>query len=121
LVYVDDFFITGNDITGIDALKLDLHAAFTIKDIELARYFLGLQIARSSQGTFLNQRKYLLDILQDVGTTGAKPTPFPLPKGLQLSSDTGIFFPIQPFTEGLLEGYCISLSLVQAFHIQCSV
>ena len=93
MVYVDDLLITSDDINGIATLKHDLHIAFTIKDPGLARYFLGLEIARSYQGTFLNQRKYILDILQDAGMTGAKPAPFPLPKGLHLSNDTGDILP----------------------------
>ena len=55
------------------------------KDLGLAHYFLGLEIFRSATGTFLNQRKYILDMLQDVGLTGAKPAKFPLPKGLKLT------------------------------------
>jgi len=89
LVYVDDLLITGNDIVGIAQIKRDLHVAFTIKDLGIARYFLGIEISRSSKGTFLNQRKYVLDILVDAGLTGAKPAKFPLSKGLKLSMDTG--------------------------------
>lgn len=93
MVYVDDLSIIGDDIKGIATLKHDLHTAFTIKDLGLGRYVLGLEIARSSQGTFVNQRKYILDILQDAGMIGAKPAPFPLPKGLHLSNDTGDILP----------------------------
>ena len=93
LVYVDDLLITGSDVLGIKQLKQDLHHAFTIKDLGLARYFLGLKICRSSTGTFLNQRKYVLDILSDTGLTGAKPAKFPLPKALRLSIDTGHVLP----------------------------
>jgi len=89
LVYVDDLLITGNDALGITALKSHLHSTFTIKDLGLARYFLGIEIARSVAGTVLNQRKYILDILQDAGLTGVKPAKFPLPKGLHLTVDTG--------------------------------
>ena len=74
---------------GINQLKQDLHHSFTIKDLGLARYFLGIEIFRSPIGTFLNQRKYVLDILSAAGLTGPKPTKFPLPKGLKLSIDTG--------------------------------
>ena len=52
LVYVDDLLITGEDDQSIAA----------IKDLGHARYFLGIEIARSPIGTFLNQRKYIMDI-----------------------------------------------------------
>lgn len=54
-----------------------------------AKYFLGLEIARSDQGTFLSQRKYILDILEDTGLTGCKPAPTPLPQGIKLSNKVG--------------------------------
>jgi len=89
LVYVDDLLITGNTLDGIAQLKQSLHSAYTIKDLGLARYFLGIEISRSSAGTLLNQRKYITDILNDAGMTGCKPAKFPLPQGLNLSSITG--------------------------------
>lgn len=58
LVYIDDLLITGNDVSGISKIKANFLSAFTIKDLGLARYFLGIEIARSSDGTFLNHRKY---------------------------------------------------------------
>jgi len=89
LVYVDDLLITGSDSAGIAHLKQALHNKFTIKDLGLARYFLGIEISRSSQGTLLNQRKYILDILSDAGLIGAKLAKFPPRKGLKLSIDSG--------------------------------
>ena len=93
LVYIDDLLITGNDHQGILTIKQDLHTTFTIKDLGLARYFLGIEIARSSQDTFLNQRKYILDILHDAGLVAAKPALFPLPKNLNLCLDRGELLP----------------------------
>jgi len=78
LVYVDDLLILGSNTSGIAQLKQDLNQDFTIKDLGMARYFLGIEIARSSTDTFLNQRKYVLDILSDAGLTGAKPAKFSL-------------------------------------------
>jgi len=66
-----------------------LHQAFTIKDLGLAGYFLGIEIARSKTETLLNQRKHVLDILSDAGLTGAKPAKFPLPNELKLSTEQG--------------------------------
>ena len=58
----------------------------------MAHYFLGIEIARSPTGTFLNQRKYILDILTDAALT-AKPAKFPLPQGLKLSTEVGDLLP----------------------------
>jgi len=80
-----DDIITIDDNAGIAHIKQAQHSAYTIKDLGLARYFLGIEIARSKAGTFLNQRKYIPDILTDAGLTGAKPAKFPVPKGLKLS------------------------------------
>ena len=89
LVYVDDLLIAGDDDHSIAAIKAKLHEAFTIKDLGHARYFLGIEIARSHTGTFVNQRKYIMDILTDAGLTAAKPARFFVVKGLQLSTETG--------------------------------
>jgi len=93
LVYVDDLLITGDDSQNIVQIKSLLHEAFTIKDLGLARYFLGIEIARSSSGTLLNQRKYILDILSNVGLTAAKPAKVPMVKGLKLSTTEGTPLP----------------------------
>jgi len=85
-----DLLITGSDIMGIDQLKRALHQTLTIKDLGMARYFLGIEITRSTTGTFLNQRKYVLNILSDAGLTAVKPAKFPLPKGLKLSIEKGV-------------------------------
>ncbi|GKE46693.1 retrovirus-related pol polyprotein from transposon TNT 1-94 [Tanacetum coccineum] len=89
LVYLDDVLITGNCTAEILSLKAALHNKFTIKDLGLAKYFLGIVICRTSIGTYLNQRKYILDLLIDTGLTAAKPKEFPLPTQLKLSLNKG--------------------------------
>lgn len=89
LVYVDDILITGNSPQEITTLKTALDDKFTIKDLGLAKYFLGIEICKTALGTHLNQRKYILDLLTDAGLTAAKPNPSPLPTNLKLSLDKG--------------------------------
>ncbi|XP_019085563.1 PREDICTED: uncharacterized protein LOC109126461 [Camelina sativa] len=60
-----------------------LHSAFDIKDLGELRYFLGIEIYRSSEGLFLSQRKYTLDLLAETGRLGAKPAATPLKEGYQ--------------------------------------
>lgn len=42
--------IVGNNITNISLLKQVLDAKFSIKDLGTLKYFLGFEVARSSQG-----------------------------------------------------------------------
>jgi len=93
IVYVDDILITGQDDHSITELKKQFHQTFTVKDLGHMRYFLGIEVSRTAAGTTLHQRKYILDILQDLGLSGCKTTPFPLPMNLKLSTDAGQLLP----------------------------
>ena len=75
LVYFDDIVITGNDHEELSKLKVLLHRKFAIKD--LGSIFLGIEVAYSTQGIFLNQRKNVLDLLQDSRKLRAKPVETP--------------------------------------------
>ena len=74
LIYVDDMIITDNDENVIAALKksFHLHTKFRIKDLSQLRYFLGIEVACSTGGISISQRKYTIDILDEVGLLGAK-------------------------------------------------
>ena len=54
VVYVDDIVITGNDMAGISSLKSFLHRQFHTKDLEMLKYFLGVEVMRSKRGIFLS-------------------------------------------------------------------
>ncbi|KAL0431494.1 UNVERIFIED_CONTAM: Retrovirus-related Pol polyprotein from transposon RE2 [Sesamum radiatum] len=93
LVYVDDILLTGSSISELDAVKAYLDHLFTIKDLGPAKYFLGLQLARSSHGFLITQTKYLTDILQDANLMDAKPAATPLPPGFKFSQEEGSLLP----------------------------
>jgi Reverse transcriptase (RNA-dependent DNA polymerase) len=67
LVYVDNIIITGNNNEEIKRVKQYLKREFDIKDLEKLSYFLGIEIAHSSKGLFLSQRKYVLNVLKETG------------------------------------------------------
>ncbi|RVW60070.1 Retrovirus-related Pol polyprotein from transposon RE2 [Vitis vinifera] len=73
VVYVDDIVITGSDQDGIQKLKQHLFTHFQTKDLGKLKYFLGIEIAQSSSGVVLSQRKYALDILEETGMLDCKP------------------------------------------------
>ena len=78
LVYVDDIVLTGASLTAINEIKQSLSAKFRLKDLGDLKLFLGLEIARSSSGIVLSQRKYTLDLLQDAGMLASKPISYPM-------------------------------------------
>lgn len=49
-----------------------------------ARYFLGLEIPRSPNGIYINQRKYALDLISEAGLTGCQPADTPMPTSPKL-------------------------------------
>ena len=53
VVYVDDIVITRDDSKGIQELKFFLQKQFQTKDLGQLRYFLGIEVARSSEGICL--------------------------------------------------------------------
>lgn len=85
LVYVDDIVIASNDDDTVAQLKTDLAKAFKLRDFGPLKYFLGLEIARSSFGISLCQRKYAMEMLNETGQLACKPSPIPMGPSLKLS------------------------------------
>ena len=89
VVYVDDIIITGNDQNGIQKLKQHLFTHFQTKDLGKLKYFLGIEIAQSSSGVVLSQRKYALDILEETGMLDCKPVDTPMDPNVKLIPGQG--------------------------------
>jgi len=87
LVYVDDVILAGNSLVEIDKIKASLHEAFRIKDLGSLKYFLGFEVARSTKGIHLCQRKYALDILSETGMLDCKPCQTPLMNNTKILFD----------------------------------
>ncbi|GJW31648.1 putative RNA-directed DNA polymerase [Tanacetum coccineum] len=84
LIYVDDVIIVGNNTKKIHQIKKQLDDEFSIKDLGQLKYFLGIEVAKTSDGLVISQRKYTLDILKDSGMVGCRPSAFPFEQGTKL-------------------------------------
>ena len=78
IVYVDDIILTGDNIDGMEKLKRVLAIEFEVKDLDLLRYFLGMEVARTTQGIVVCQRKYTIDLLEETRMLGSKPIDTPM-------------------------------------------
>ena len=54
IIYVDETVLTGDDSEEIPLLKKYLASEFEIKDLEILKYFLGIEVARFKDGIFIS-------------------------------------------------------------------
>ncbi|GKD13118.1 putative RNA-directed DNA polymerase [Tanacetum coccineum] len=78
IIYVDDMVITRNDEEEIKRLKEGLFIEFEMKDLGNLKYFLGIEVLRSPKGIFICQKKYILDLLAEIGMINCKPADTPM-------------------------------------------
>lgn len=90
LVYVDDIVIASTSDTATDELIVGLKSYFKLRELGSLKYFLGLEIARTSDGISVCQRKYALDILSSTGMLECKPSSVPMVPNLKLSKTDGV-------------------------------
>ena len=78
IMYIDDIIVTGDYLEEMADLKKILVREFEIKDLGNFRYFLEMEVSRSSSGISVTQRKYVLDLLKECGMLGCKPADTPM-------------------------------------------
>ena len=66
LLYVDDIFLTGEEKL-ISECKKKFATKFKMKDLAMMHYFLGLEVWQFLDEIFLNQGKYVVEILKRLG------------------------------------------------------
>ena len=89
LVYVDDILIASNNVDAVNEFKLFLDNKFKLKDLGTLKYFLGLEVARTIEGFSLCQRKFILELLLDIGMLACRPSNVPMDQSVKLSSANG--------------------------------
>nr|KYP55409.1 Retrovirus-related Pol polyprotein from transposon TNT 1-94 [Cajanus cajan] len=94
IVYVDDIVLTGSDHHDISQIKQHLCHHFQTKDLEKLRYFLGIEVAQSTNGIVISQRKYALDILEKIELMSSKPIDTPMDPKAKLLPSQG-----EPFSD----------------------
>ena len=77
-IYMDDIVINGSVMEDISAIQNLLHSTFHIKDLGHLTYFLGLEVHHWPHGIFLNQNKYIQNMVWLVRLTNITSIDTPL-------------------------------------------
>lgn len=112
LVYVDDIIITSNDNGLITKLQKMLHSTFQMKDLGHLTYFLGLEIHSRDHGLFLNQHKYIQDLIELAGLKDATAVDTSMEVNVKYRKDEGKLLP-DPFLYRQLVGSLIYLTITR--------
>ena len=84
LVYVNDIIVTSDDEEELKVLKGNLAQEFEIKNLGVLKYFLEIEVAYFRDCIFLSQRKYILDLLAEIGLTRGKMSSIPIEPNCKL-------------------------------------
>ncbi|GKV49332.1 hypothetical protein SLEP1_g56087 [Rubroshorea leprosula] len=88
LLYVDDIILTASTSSLLSSV-LSLLKEFLMIDLGPLNYFLGVSATRNSDGIFLEQSKYVLDLLDRTGMSDCKPVAIPLDSRKKLVLNDG--------------------------------
>lgn len=79
-----------------------LHSKLLIKDLGRLHYFLGIAVSRGTNGVLMNQHKYILVLLEDIGCSLLKAAETPLDTSTKLELQMEKSLKIKGSIEGLL-------------------
>lgn len=69
---MDDVVLAGTNTGQYDETRFFLHNTYGIKDLGPLKYFLGIEVSKTSDGLVLSQRKFTLNILEEAGVREKK-------------------------------------------------
>jgi hypothetical protein len=85
LLYVDDIVLMASSAALLRRIIDRLHSEFAMTDLGELHHFLGISVTRSSDGLFLSQRQYAVD-LQKAGMAECHSTSTPVDSCAKLSA-----------------------------------
>jgi hypothetical protein len=88
-IYVDDIIFGSTNKTTCEEFSRIMIQKFEMSMMGELKYFLGFQVKQLQEGTFINQTKYIQDILNKFGMKDAKPIKTPMGTNGHLDLDTG--------------------------------
>ena len=86
-IYVDDIIFGSTNVSLCEEFSKCMHSEFEMSMMGELNYFLGLQIKQTKEGIFINQAKYVKDLLKKFDFEGMKPLSTPMSSSIKIDKD----------------------------------
>lgn len=121
-LYVDDLIIAGDNEEDIVTIKQRLSERFDMKDLGIARRFLGMEIEYGKDGSIkIHQNRYIQQLLERHGMGDCNPAITPMDTSVKLSSITSEEAPADAREYASIVGGLMFAACVTRPDIMCSV
>ena len=88
-IYVDDIIFGATNESLCQEFSKIMQGEFEISMIRELTFFLGLQVKQTKDDTFINQAKYVKDLLKRFGLEASKPYSTPMSTSTKIVKDEG--------------------------------
>ena len=86
-IYVDDIIFGATNVSLCEEFAKSMHSEFEMSMMGELNFFLGLQIKQLKEGTFINQAKYIRDLLKKFNLEEVKAKNTPMGSSIKLDMD----------------------------------
>ena len=86
-IYVDEIIFGATNGSLCEEFAKSMHSEFEISMMRKLNFFLGLQIKQLKEGTFINQAKYIRDLLKKYNLEDVKAKSTPMGSSIKLDMD----------------------------------
>ena len=86
-IYVDDIIFGATNVSLCEEFVKSMHSEFEMSMMGELNFFLGLQIKQLKEGTFINQAKYIRDLLKKFNLEEVKAKNTPMGSSIKLDMD----------------------------------
>lgn len=84
-LYVDDLIYTSDSEIMLNEFKATMEEEFSMTDLGVMRYFLGVEVIQDARGIFITQRKYASETLRKFGMEDCNHVLNPIVPGMKLT------------------------------------
>ena len=84
-LYVNDLIFSGNNDEMIEEFKSIMTREFEMTDLDLLKFFLGLEVKQGETSIFISLEKYAKEILKKYKMKNCNPVSTPMEPGTKLS------------------------------------